>query len=255
MSSPKAEREHLALPPCQGTPAFVGLLVEVLRRFAPFQLVEPDELALRRVDQRPVLTGTGTVGREDVARRGIAVRHGDRQDRGLDAGHRVEALIVGGRRLWVSESRSARRRIWSIDAELKGDRPAAARLGSACVARPGSAGVDHSVDSHALAGVERGVGHKARAVALRVGLHAPGVGAAALPLDGNRMDLRGRLAQEADLRVGVRRVGFRGRRDIEWHSFQLGAVIQRGGQARWGLAALSRAVRAGLPATAQCDCE
>ena len=40
----EAEREHLALPPRQGAPAFVGLLVQILRRFAPGQLVEPDEL-------------------------------------------------------------------------------------------------------------------------------------------------------------------------------------------------------------------
>ena len=42
----EAEREHLALPPRQHAPAFVGLLVQVLRRFAPCELVEPDELAL-----------------------------------------------------------------------------------------------------------------------------------------------------------------------------------------------------------------
>ena len=105
MSSPwpKPSESTRALPPRQHAPAFVGLLVQVLRRFAPEQLVEPDEPALRRVDQRPVLARAGAVGREDVAGRGIAVGHGDAQDRGLDAGQRVEALIVGGRRLRVAE--------------------------------------------------------------------------------------------------------------------------------------------------------
>ncbi len=103
----EAEREHAPLPPRQVAPAFVCLLAQVLRRFAPRQLVEPDEPALRRVDQRPVLTRTGPVGREDVACRGIAIGHGDGQDRGLDAGQGVEALIVGGRGRRVGELRAA----------------------------------------------------------------------------------------------------------------------------------------------------
>ena len=101
----EAEREHLALPPRQVVPTFVCLLAQVLRGFTSGEMVEPDEPALRGVDQRPVLTRTGPVGREDVARRGVLVRHGDGQDRGLDAGQGVEALVVGERRRRVGELR------------------------------------------------------------------------------------------------------------------------------------------------------
>ncbi len=64
---------------------------------------------------------------------------------------------------------------------------------------------------HLLTGVEWAVGYEARAVALRVAVEAAGMVAAAPAHDGDRVDLRGRLTQEADLRVRVRRVGFRRR--------------------------------------------
>ncbi len=201
----EAQREHAPLPPRQVAPACVCLLVQVLRRLAPRQLVEPDEPALRRVDQRSVLTRTGPVGREDVAGRGIAIWHGDAQDRGLDAGQRVEALIVGGRRLAGSGTPGWLAVGYGVSTRKLKDDPLAA------VARR----ADRRAHGHALAGVERRVGHEARAVALRVAVEAPGVIAAAFAHDGDLADLRGRHAQEADLRVRVGGVGARRRRDID----------------------------------------
>ena len=164
----EAQFEHAPPPPRQVAPPFVGLLVEVLRRFAAGQPVEPHEPALRGVDQRAILAGTGPVGREDVARGGIAVGHGHAQDRHLRAGQRGEALVVGGRRARVAELRDGARRVGGVDAEFERHLPG------------GAAGADRGMHGHALAGVERRVGHEAGAVALRVAAKAAGVSAAAL---------------------------------------------------------------------------
>ena len=217
----EAEREHAPLPPRQVALTFVCLLVQVLRRFAPRELVEPDEPALRRVDQRPVLTRTGPVGREDVARRGIVIGHGDGQDRGLDAGQRVEALVVGGRRRRVGERRDGCRRIWGVDAKAEGDRPAAV-----------CAGADHGPHDHALAGVERLVGHEAAAVALGVPVHVAVVVAGFGADDRDFLDVRDIRAEEADLGVRVGRVGSRLGRDVDVGAGQARAVFERRRQAR-----------------------
>ena len=199
----EAQREHAPLPPRQVALAFVGLLAQVLRGLASRQLVEPDEPALRRVDQRPVLARTGAVGREDVARRGVVVGHADAQDRRLDAGQRVEALVVGGRRRRVRERRHVRRRIRGVDAKGEGD------------ALAGAARADHGAHAHALAGVERLVGHEARAVALGVAAQVAVVVARCEPTTETCPDLGGVRAEEADLRVRVGRVGFRLGRDVD----------------------------------------
>ena len=76
----EAEREHAALPPRQGAPAFVALHVEVLGGLASRELLKPHQTPLRCVDQRAELPGPGTVGGQDVTRCGIAVGDRDGQD-------------------------------------------------------------------------------------------------------------------------------------------------------------------------------
>ena len=127
----EAEREHAPPPPGQVALALVALHAQIVGGEAARELVEPDELPLRRVDQRAVLAGPGPVGQEDVAGRGIAVGRGDGQDRRLDAGQRGEALVVGGRRRRVREPADGRRRIRGVDAEAEGDRLARAPI-TAC---------------------------------------------------------------------------------------------------------------------------
>ena len=173
----EAEREHVALPEGQVALAFVALHAEIIRGQAPGELVEPDEPALRRVDQRSVAARPGAVGGEDVACRGVAVWRGDGHDRRLDAGQRVEALIVGGRRRGVGERSDGCCRVGGIDAKVKGDSLAGGRR------------TDHRVHEHLLAGRERRVRDEARAVALRVGDEAAAVMPAAATDDGHTVDL------------------------------------------------------------------
>ena len=75
MSSPwpKPSASTLPLPQRQVALAVVALHAQVVGDDAVGELVEPDEPALRRVDQRAVAARPGPVGHEDVAGRGIAV--------------------------------------------------------------------------------------------------------------------------------------------------------------------------------------
>ena len=215
----KAQIEHASPPPRQVAPSFVCLLVQVLRGFPWRQPVEPHEPALRRVDQRPVLTRTGAVGREDVTRRGVAIGHADVEHRRLDARQGVEALVVGGRRCGIVELRDGCRRIWRIDAKAEGDLLAGTRA-------------DHGAHTHALAGVERLLGHEAGAVALEVTVYVALVMAGFGADDRHFADIRGGRAEEADLRVGVGGVGSRLGRDVDVGTGETGAVRKRRGQAR-----------------------
>src|ERR1700683_2929429 len=126
----ETEREHLAVPESQLALAFVALDVQVLGGFSSRKMVEPNKSALGGVDQWPVLARPGPVGREDLARGWIAIGHGDAQDRDLDAGQRVEALVVSRRGLWIGEGWCACRRVGGVHAKVEGD-PLAVR------ARPG----------------------------------------------------------------------------------------------------------------------
>ncbi len=210
----EAQRQHAPLPPGQVALPFIGLLVEVLRGFAARQPVEPHELALRRVDQRPVLTRTGPVGREHVARRGVAIGHGDVQDRGLDAWQRVEALVVGGRSRRVGELRHARRRIRGVDAKAERDSLAAGPA-------------DRGLHAYLLAGVERLVQHEAAAVALGVPAYVAAVVAGLGADDRDFPDVRDVRAEEADLGVRVGGVGSRLGRDVDVGAGRARAVFER----------------------------
>jgi hypothetical protein len=171
--------------------------------FARPELVEPHEPALRRVDQRPVLTRTGAVGREDVARRGVAVGDGDGQDRGLDAGQRVEALIVGRRRLRVGELRGAPP---SDRGCRRGSRKA---IGLAAAPAPRRSPRRSRLTARAR---RRRTGCRARSSRRRPASSRPGARREPTPLPDarprprrvggvDRARRRGRHAQEADLRV------------------------------------------------------
>src|SRR5260370_16104739 len=72
----EAGGEHLALPEGEGALALVALHAQVLGGGPARELVEPDEPALRRIDQRPVAARAGAVSAEAVARRRVGVRHG-----------------------------------------------------------------------------------------------------------------------------------------------------------------------------------
>ncbi len=212
-----AERDDPALPEGQIPLPCVCLHVHVVGDEPAGELVEPDQAALRAIDQRPVAARTGPIAREDVAGRRIAVACRDAEDRRLHARQGDEGLVVARRWRRVREGTDARGRPWRIDAEAE------CHVLAANLRR----------DVHALARGERLARHEACAVALRVGTQRAGMAAALAADRADALDRAARHAEKADLGVRVGRARARARRDEHVRARELRARVHGARKAAW----------------------
>ena len=205
--------------------AFVALHAQVLGGLAFGEPVEPHGLALRRVDQRPVLPRARAVGREDVARARVPIGARDAQDRYLGAREGRKALVVRGGCLGVGERGNARRGIGRVDEKPESHLRFGVLTGRCSRRKDGSA------HAHPLPGLEGGLRDEAGPVALRVGGQAARVGAAAGAAYRDSQNMGGRHAEEADLGGGIGGGGFRRGRHLQRGAREPCVVLQSARQA------------------------
>ena len=179
----------VALKPGQHRLSLVLLDPEIGGQLIRGQRLEPDQVARRVEDHRPVLERAVLRGQEDVAVVGGGGALIDRDRRRLEARLRVEVLDA------VRPGRDHRQLQRGERPERGGDLERERPVRAADDVQPGG-------DGHGFAGGERRVGNEAPAVAVGVGLDLSAVGARARPHDRDRPDLRRRDPPERDLLLG-----------------------------------------------------